>query len=395
MRWILMSMAAVGMLGCTVVLLGALAFRSSQANRELAEAVAARRAEPPVPPKPPPQTSTPATNKEDPPADSPTAKPSPKPEAPKPTGPVYDPAFEKVWAECVAGAERTYAKRAETTAKPLAELSPADRAEALRLMAEVDANPYSMMPVHQDQLFDLGLFVWAMHTGAWASLTGPEYKVVAAGLWNPTLGPQQLFGMGGQFAAIKPSLRQAIADVFQRKVAPADLTPRIRYEIVEMQGETWVGPRTFEQVWADLNAAAEHLVEKEPAHTQRTLMKLPMSARVQVEQMMKQVAPYPNLLSSQQAETLVFTYHLSNWHEKLRMRAAMGDHRFKQMAAILWQNGIDWHDLYGMARRFYWEDLADRTTITQYVINNVSTRKIPPAIREKIADLGGQKWLDR
>ena len=77
------------------------------------------------------------------------------------------------------------------------------------------------------------------------------------------------------------------------------------------------------------------------------------------------------------------------------MRAAMGDHRFKQMAAILWQNGIDWHDLYGMARRFYWEDLADRTTITQYVINNVSTRKIPPAIREKIADLGGQKWLDR
>jgi hypothetical protein len=403
--WI--GVATLGILVCTSLTLGVIAYRKFRKEKQPAgvEAKApqdANREEPPgkvtgTPPVKP--ANTPPGKK---PAevqvrgkDKPPAEKSISPDKKASETPASDPEFERVWAECLKTAQIVHTGRANAVVKPLASLSEIKQLEARIIMKKTDTNPYQELPNTIEFLHHFGLTIWAMQTGALKAFQDPGFKIFAVGAWDRSNGPPGLFGMAARFSWLKAEDRIAVVEAVSSKTPVQNLSPRIRYLIIKLEAEKWLGPRSFELVWDELRAESDELNITHAGVTALTIKRYPPNTQVVIEAAMRRVEAVPDDLSQGEGEALLFRYNLSVWHQAMRARAAVADPDYKRAAKILWETGVSWHDLALVTRQLYLEIPPTRARVIAAVTGNTPTREIDPNIRKWISDNGGKKWLER
>lgn len=398
--WI--GVATLGIIICTSVTLGVIAYRKFQKEKQqtVVEANASRDAKREEPPgkatgTSPIKSGTKSTDvssggKDKPPAEK-AATPSPKVSETA----ASDPEFERVWAACLKTAQFCYNHRANAAANSLAVLSGVDLAEAKDIMAKVDTDPYGVLPSKIEHLHHYDLTNWAIYTGAWKALQDPEFKLFAAGVWHRSLTSDELLVIASLFCQLKAEDRTAVVEAIRTKKSAKDLSPHIRFTITDVGAEKWLGPRTFDQIWDELRAESDQLMDSQAGLTAYILKQLPPDAQRFTADIMRRVEANPSLLPESEGQALVFQMNLSLWHEARRARAAVADPGFKRMAKILWDTGVGWDGLSKMTRQFYWENAAMRARVIAAVTDNSPSRAIKSDIRKWLADHGGKKWIER
>jgi hypothetical protein len=159
--------------------------------------------------------------------------------------------------------------------------------------------------------------------------------------------------------------------------------------------EKVVGRRTFAQILEDLQAASEYMDEENNIITPKILEKSSPPVRRVAESTMQRVKLNASWLSSQQALELALQHHFSVWYLTMCIQAALKDEQLKSILSILYHTGANWKDLFTMTKMYYCEDSRSRAEIAFAINNHRPARSLSPALYNKIADMGGQKWLDR